>query len=360
MKRLMLFCLLFLVCDTGLPKIVWANDTLAGELICSVVGGGDASRAASLPSPFVLKGEIALGAAPHGLALTPDERELWVTDFSNRTVSVIDMGTLEKSAEIPVERGAVNVVITQDGQRAYVTNELSHSLSVIDVLTRQPLTTIPLPDRPHGITLAPDPASGAPDQRLYIASLNANVITAIDTATLEPLAYIPTDDAPDTPIVSADGRTVWVTNYGGGTISKIDAQTLTVAQSLTLGEKPHGIVLSADQRTLYVTLQGEDTLIPIDTATLSAGAAISVGDAPHGLAVAPDGTLWTGDLLSHTSTLIDPTTGASLATLDYGGIAQPHAIQFVGNRAFVSDFIGRKIIVIDRQTQIFLPLIVTD
>ena len=80
---------------------------------------------------------IALGAAPHGVAVSPDGTFIYVTDFTARSVSVIDAAQLTVLDTIVVGRGAVNVILSKDGSRAYVTNELDETLSVIDTATRQ-------------------------------------------------------------------------------------------------------------------------------------------------------------------------------------------------------------------------------
>lgn len=308
--------------------------------------------------------EVALGAAPHGLAVAPDGSVIYVTDFTARSLSIIDAKTLQMITSIAVGRGAVNVVVTADGRHAYVTNELDDTLSVIDTDSRQVLKTITLLDRPHGMALGVDPQTGERDRWLYVANLGSDQLSVVDTQTMRVHSQIAVGNTPDSPAVSQDGRQIWVTNYGEGevsTLSLVDGLTLTEIYTLTVGIYPHGIKLAPDDSRLYVTLQGADQLLTIDTATRQVVNNLTVGNAPHGLGLSPDGRyLWTGDLLSRTSTIVDSQRGATLAELDTGATSNPHTIVFApnGHTAYISDFTGRRLLVVTiTKPTAYLPLV---
>ena len=319
----------------------------------------------SLYSP-TLVGEVRLGAAPHGVAVTPDGKRVYVTDFTARSVSVIDAVQLQEVVSIQVGRGAVNVIIASDGTRAYVTNELDDTLSVIDTATNQVIKTISLPDRPHGLMLGVDPMSGEVDRRLYVANLGSNVVSVIDTQTFAILKDVAVGNTPDSPAVTKDGRNVWVTNYNEdlspSTLSLIDALALTEIYTLTVGIHPHGIKLAPDDRTLYVSGQGGDEIVVVDTASRQVIDHYAVGNIPHGLGLSPDGRyLWTGDQGSRTSTVVDAQTGVVVAQLATGQTSMPHVIAFApdGSRAYITDFTGRRLLVADiMRSSLYLPLVV--
>lgn len=312
-----------------------------------------------------LVGEIGLGAAPHGVALLPSGQQVYVTDFTARSVSVIDVGQRQVSQNIAVGRGAVNVVISANGQRAYVTNELEDTLSVIDTLTQTVIQTIALLDRPHGMALSVDPTTGEVDRRLFVANLGSNSVSVVDTRTLAVITHVLVGNTPDSPAVTSDGRSIWVTNYADdrqpSTISQVDGLTLQEVFTLTVGVHPHGIRFAPDQRTLFVSVQGSDQISVVDTQTRQIVRAYPVGDNPHGLGMTPDGQyLWTGDLNSHTSTLVVAATGASLGQLATGPLSSPHGIAFTpdGYRAYISDFSGRRLLVVQiTRPTLFLPVV---
>jgi len=309
---------------------------------------------------------VALGAAPHGVAVSPDGRLVYVTDFTAQRLSIIDAATSTIVEQIAVGRGAVNVIVTADGSRAFVTNELEDTLSVVDTSSRTVIKTVALLDRPHGMALGTDPESGEPERWLYVANLGSDQLSVIDTSTLTVHTHVAVGNTPDSPVVSPDGREIWVTNYGEGepsTLSLVDGLALSSVYTLPVGIYPHGIKLAPSGDLLYVTLQGEDKLITVDTTTRQVIDTVAVGNAPHGLGLSPDGRyLWTGDLLSRSSTILDSRSGLVIAELATGAISNPHTIAFSpdGYNAYISDFTGRRLLIVEisRPTS-YLPLVLT-
>jgi YVTN family beta-propeller protein len=296
-------------------------------------------------SPVIIA-RIPVGATPHGVAVTPDGRQVYVTNFNRGSVSVIDALTLRITGTIPVDAGPVNVVLSTDGLRAFVTNELSGTLSVISTITRRVEKRITLAKRPHGVALSPD------GSRLYVCNLGSNVVSVVDTMALEVLGEVAVGDTPDSPAVTPDGHTVWVTDYdhgGASTLSIIDAGSLQRVGTVAVGEHPHGIQISPDGTRVYASMEGDDEVLAVDTGTRQVIGHYPAGGGPHGLALFPDGSiLWTGDLDSHTTTLIDAQTGERVDQLFLGEHAEPHAIAFSpdGRRAYISDFFAQEVIVI--------------
>ncbi len=66
---------------------------------------------------------ITVGKGPRGVAITPDGKHAYVTNYGDGTVSVITTATGAVSAPITVGKVPVAVAITPDGKHAYVTNE---------------------------------------------------------------------------------------------------------------------------------------------------------------------------------------------------------------------------------------------
>ena len=307
---------------------------------------------------------IDLGAAPHGVAVSPDGSLIYVTDFTAQSLSIIDAATSTVLERVPVGRGAVNVIVTADGSRAFVSNELDDTLSVIDTSSRTVVKTLPLLDRPHGMALGADPESGVAERWLYVANLGSDQLSIIDTNTLAVHTHVAVGNTPDSPVVSPDGREIWVTNYGEGeasTLSLIDGLALTTVYTLPVGIYPHGIKLAPMGDLLYVTLQGEDKVLTVETATRQILDTTAIGNGPHGLGLSPDGRyLWTGDLVSRTSTIIDSHSGLVIAELATGITSNPHTIAFApdGYTAYISDFTGRRLLIVEigRPTS-YLPLV---
>jgi len=306
------------------------------------------------------KKAINLGAAPHGVAVTPDGKRIYVTDFSDKRVSVIDAASLSIVQNIVVGVGAVNIVIDHLGQRAYVTNEGEGTLSVITLSNNTVIKTIPLLTRLHGMALAPDPTSLEVDQRLYVCNLGSNKMSVIDTQTLSVIGTVAVGDTPDSPLATQDGSSVWVTNYGDGTISRVSATSLTQVLTLTVGDKPHGIRFAPADEWLYVSVETENEIAVIDPLLEDVGGSFATGTKPHGLNITPDGRyLWTGNLIERSSSIIDTYTGEQTASISTGALSMPHAIAFSpdGYHAYITDFSGRRLLVYDvRRPAVTIPL----
>ena len=86
--------------------------------------------AASTVEPTV----IMVGTNPVRVAITPDGKHAYVTNFSSNNVSVIDMASKTVAATVAVEHPQ-GVAVTRDGKHAYVTSGGSNTVSVIDTAT---------------------------------------------------------------------------------------------------------------------------------------------------------------------------------------------------------------------------------
>jgi YVTN family beta-propeller protein len=82
---------------------------------------------------------------PYGVAVSPDGRQVYVTNFSPPTVSVIDAATNKVTATIPVDGNPYGVAVSPNGSRVYAVTRGSSaggSMSVIDTATNKVTTTI--------------------------------------------------------------------------------------------------------------------------------------------------------------------------------------------------------------------------
>jgi YVTN family beta-propeller protein len=84
----------------------------------------------------------------HGLALTPNERELYVTSMAGRAVYAFSVPDLKQLAKIDVGKFPNWISISQDGKQVWVSNQLDDTVSVIDTKTKKVLATIPVGHEP--------------------------------------------------------------------------------------------------------------------------------------------------------------------------------------------------------------------
>jgi YVTN family beta-propeller protein len=84
----------------------------------------------------------------HGLALTPDERELYVTSMAGKAVYAFSVPDLKQLAKIDVGRFPNWISIAPDGSLVWVSNQLDDSVSAIDTRTKKVVATIPVGHEP--------------------------------------------------------------------------------------------------------------------------------------------------------------------------------------------------------------------
>jgi YVTN family beta-propeller protein len=84
------------------------------------------------------------GSPSHGLAITPDGKELAVLSKMNTRVYFYSLPDLKLSGNVKVGHHPDWLTFTPDGKRLYVANAGSNSVSVVDVAARKELMQIPV------------------------------------------------------------------------------------------------------------------------------------------------------------------------------------------------------------------------
>lgn len=78
----------------------------------------------------------------HGIELSPDDKELWVTSLADSGVYVYDIATKKLSSEIPVGKCPNWITVSPDGKYVAVSNSGSNDCSIIDTRTRQEIARL--------------------------------------------------------------------------------------------------------------------------------------------------------------------------------------------------------------------------
>ncbi len=95
---------------------------------------------------------VNVGREPWCVAITPNNRKVYVTNMVDGTVTVINAETHQVITTISVGTEPFGCALTPDGTRLYVTNQSSGTVSVINTRTDNVIATIPnVGAKPHGI-----------------------------------------------------------------------------------------------------------------------------------------------------------------------------------------------------------------
>lgn len=109
------------------------------------------------PTPHEHPGE-PINTLTHGLALSPDERELWVTSLLDDAMYVYDVNSQRIVGHVPVGSGPNWVAFSPDGKYVCVSNAADDNVSIIDVKARREVARVKVGRVPKRLVAATVPA----------------------------------------------------------------------------------------------------------------------------------------------------------------------------------------------------------
>ncbi len=203
----------------------------------------------------------------------------------------------------PLPSVSSTIALSADDRALWVVNPDADSVSVIDPVTRALKTEIllaaarPVPDPTTGRfepTVKPRALAILPaGNKVYVAGQTANRVFVIDAQTFAVLGSIPVGAEPTGVVASPDGHAVYVVSHEAAEVAQLDPRADTVTATLKVGEHPWGAGVSADGASLYVS---QFLIAPgvtvIDTATFTTRNTVELAEQPPDQAngkLAPNG-----------------------------------------------------------------------
>jgi YVTN family beta-propeller protein len=169
-------------------------------------------------SPMHVVAQAKVGYRPGAVVLSPDGAVLAVSNWGDRSVSLLDAATLKETARVAVGSHPNALLYGRDG-RLYVANAGSNSVSVLagervlETIVTSLEAKAPVGSTPDALALSPD------GTRLYVANADNNAVAVIDTSRYDRargqsesrvLGFIPTGWYPSALAVSQDGRKLYI------------------------------------------------------------------------------------------------------------------------------------------------------
>ena len=209
-------------------------------------------------------------------ALAAPPPKAYVANFKDNTVSVLDAEAGKVVATIPVAAGPHGMAITPDGRTVYVSSDGSSLLNVIDTTLDKVVKTVDVGKAPNGIALTPD------SRLLLVTVYEENRVVFVDTSTQTVVAAI-TVPKPHTVAISPDGKFAYVTVQEPGhfALARIDLADRSVIRTVALEKTPRDGEFSYDGRLFYFTLAGVSSVQVLDPASDKIVAQITTGVSPH-------------------------------------------------------------------------------
>ena len=226
---------------------------------------------------------ISVGNGPFGISVSPNGNKVYVGNNISNTVSVINTATNTVSATITVGASPQGLAVSPDGSKVYVANN-SGTVSVINTSTNTVSATITGICGGYGISVSPD------GSKIYVANSNCNTVSVISTFSNTILTTIGVSSFPVGVSVSPDGSMVYVANFSNNSVSVINTAVDTVSATIPVGIQPHGVCVSPDGSKVYVANGGESSVKVINTATNTVIATVGLNCGAFGISVCPDGS----------------------------------------------------------------------
>lgn len=216
-----------------------------------------------------------------GMAIHPKTGRIYVCNEANHEIWVLHPETLALEKTVAVGQHPHSCLLGADEKHLYVTNWGNRSVSVIDTTTHRRIRDITVGLRPNDLALAPD-------GRLFVACSGDNTIHVIATTALEKLgnpasparrlwegtreivstALYPQSlegSTPNAVAVSPDGNTLFVANADNNNVMVVDISNRLTAEAkdrgdlvsivngfIPVGWYPTALAVSPDNQTLYV------------------------------------------------------------------------------------------------------------
>lgn len=108
------------------------------------------------PETQMIVKRINVGGRPLDLALTPDQKSLYIANYDLNELETIDTKTDSVVARILHMNNARGIAITPDGRFAYVTNVTSSTVTVVDLGSASTVKVIPVGTMPTSVAFRND------------------------------------------------------------------------------------------------------------------------------------------------------------------------------------------------------------
>ena len=203
---------------------------------------------------------IQTGLSPLFIALNSDNSKLYVSNFFQNTVSVINLDLqqygrsvvkLEEKnysiKNITVGGGPTDIEFNSDLNAIYVINSKDNSVSVINGTTNKVNSTIKVGQNPAGIEVNPD------ENMIYVTNFGSNSVSVINGTTNKVNSTIKVGQNPAGIEVNPDENMIYVTNFGSNSVSVINGSSNMVVATLNVDQKPSNIGLNFKVKRLYVS-----------------------------------------------------------------------------------------------------------
>jgi YVTN family beta-propeller protein len=194
--------------------------------------------------------DYPVGRGPINIAISPDNSKLWIINYTDSTISVLDSatGALLKLINLPQANG---IAISPDYSSVWVTRQFLNTVTHINALTYVPISTVNAGLNTSGVAINPD------NSAVLIVNSTSNTVTKLYIPSPPPSflvegLLVPSSGIALLTLTILHGRAVDLTSY----VRAVDGSPLTFILPLNLGGavEINGSILTAYQTTPYLPI----------------------------------------------------------------------------------------------------------
>ena len=212
---------------------------------------------------------ISMGSRPHHLMASPDGDFIYVGEFGQNTIGVVDTSTDSEVAHYATSANSDarthGVWISNDGENLYATNTVVPTISKLDATTGTLIWEFGIGSNPSEILVTQD------DKLAYVSVRNEDTIKVVDVSGEAPvvIGQAEAKSQPDTLSLTNDGKTLVVglraSPSGRARAGLIDTATLTTRYVEMLGHTTTGHQwLSANGKFTFMAVESPGAVAVID------------------------------------------------------------------------------------------------
>jgi YVTN family beta-propeller protein len=297
------------------PRVYVTNE-VSGDL--TIIDAGTLNVVATIP----------LGKRPRGIHASPDRKTIYIAvsgtpiagpgvdestlpppDKSADGILLFDAATNKIARVIHGGSDPENFDLSKDGTKLYISNEDDAAVSVVDIASGNVVKSAKVGGQPEGVKTTPD------GKLVYVTSEESGTVSVFDPDAGKVIKTIKVGHRPRSVAFTPDGSRAYINAENDGTVVPMDTVKYRTLKPIALGKpgeiKPMAVLMSPDATRLYVSTGRGRQVFTIDAATDKAVGSVEVGQRPWGIALSPDGkTLYSANGPSNDVSVVDLATNA--------------------------------------------------
>ncbi len=253
---------------------------------------------------------VPVAGQPAGIAVSSALNAFYTVSPESKTVRRFSLATCEVLAETGLPGGPVGIAAAPHSGLVFVSDWYNARIFVLDADDLATVRELETGGAPAGLIVAGD------GSWLASADRDSNQVSIFDLPAMTLRARVTVGARPFGIAVDPQGR-IHVANVGSDTVTIIDPRSAAVVATVAVGDRPYGIAFAGGHA--FTTDQYADTVSIYRLSDFERAGLLEVGEAPEGIDATPDGTLIVStNWFSNTVSLIDPGTIEVVGEIETG------------------------------------------